>query len=200
MGFDLYGINPKIKEGTVKPTRPDWNNCSEAERDEYFEELSKFESENKGYYFRNNVWWWRPLASYVLEHTKVITSKKKIDGFGYNDGVAISAKEAEQIAKQLYYLLETGHTKEYAKQHEEKRAIAEKHNALIQKKLDELALEAEKITGKKNLAPSNYPKYLNEKWDEIYLEKEWIENYPFSVENVKEFADFCKDSGGFTIC
>lgn len=200
MGFDLYGINPKIKEGTVKPTRPDWNNCSEAERDEYFEELSKFESENKGYYFRNNVWWWRPLASYVLEHTKVITSKKKIDGFGYNDGVAISAKEAEQIAKQLYYLLETGHTKEYAKQHEEKRANAEKHNALIQKKLDELALEAEKITGKKNLAPSNYPKYLNEKWDEIYLEKEWIENYPFSVENVKEFADFCKDSGGFTIC
>jgi len=200
MGFDLYGINPKIKEGTVKPERPDWNNCSEAERDEYFEELSKFESENKGYYFRNNVWWWRPLASYVLEHTKVITSKKKIDGFGYNDGVAISAKEAEQIAKQLYYLLETGHTKEYAKQHEEKRAIAENHNALVKKKLDELALEAERITGKKDVAPSEYPKDLSKKWDEIYQEKEWIENYPFSVENVKEFADFCKDSGGFTIC
>jgi hypothetical protein len=199
MGFDLYGINPKIKEGTVKPTRPDWNNCTDAERDEYFEELSKFESENKGYYFRNNVWWWRPLAEYVLEHTKVITSKKKIDGFGYNDGVAISAKEAEQIAKQLYHLLETGHTKEYAKQHAEKRANAEKHNALVKKKLDDLALEVERITGKKDLAPSSYPNDLNKKWDEIYNEKDWIENYPFDVDNVKEFADFCRDSGGFTI-
>ena len=199
MGFDLYGINPKIKEGTVKPTRPDWANCTEAERDEYFEELSKFESENKGYYFRNNVWWWRPLAEYVLEHTKVITSKKKIEGFSYNDGVAISAKEAEQIAKQLYHLLQTGHTKEYAEQYEEKRIIAEKHNAIVQKKLDELALEAERVTGKKDIAPASFPKDLRQKWDETYQEKEWIESYPFSVENVKEFADFCRDSGGFTI-
>lgn len=199
MGFDLYGINPKIKEGTVKPTRPDWTNCSEAERDEYFDELSKFENENKGYYFRNNVWWWRPLAEYVLEHTKVITSKKKIEGFGYNDGVAISAKEAEQIAKQLYHLLQTGHTEQYAKQHEDKRAMAINHNALVDKKLAELALEAERITGQKDLAPAKYPKDLSEKWDEICNERHYIASYPFSVDNVKEFADFCRDSGGFTI-
>ena len=85
------------------------------------------------------------------------------------------------------------------KQHKKSFAVLIDPDKVNEKKLDELALEAEKITGKKNLAPSNYPKYLNEKWDEIYLEKEWIENYPFSVENVKEFADFCKDSGGFTI-
>jgi ribulose bisphosphate carboxylase small subunit len=200
MGFDLYGINPKIKEGSIKPKRPDWTNCTEEEKEEYFNDLEKFENENKGYYFRNNVWWWRPLAEYVLEHTKVITSKKKIAGFGYNDGVAISATEAEQIAKQLYYLLQSGHTEKYEKEHAEKRALAEKHNEKIKKRLDELALEAEKITGKKDLAPSSYPKELNKKWDEIYNEKEWIENYPFSVNNVKEFADFCKDSGGFTIC
>lgn len=200
MGFDLYGINPKIKEGSIKPKRPDWTNCTEEEKEEYFKQLEKFESENKGYYFRNNVWWWRPLAEYVLEQTKVITSKKKIQGFSYNDGVAISATEAEQIAKQLYFLLQSGHTEHYAKQYEEKRIIAEKHNAIVQKKLDEIALEAEKITGKKDLAPANFPKDIYKKWDETYQEKEWIENYPFSVDNVKEFADFCKDSGGFTIC
>ena len=200
MGFDLYGVKPKIKEGTVKPTRPDWNTATEAERDEYFEELSKFESENKGYYFRNNVWWWRPLAEYVLEHTKVITDPKKIEGFSYNDGVEISEKEAEQIAKQLYHLLKTGHTKEYAKQIKEKSIIAEKHNAIIQKKLDDVVLEAERVTGKKDIAPASFPKDLRDKWDEIYQQKDWNDSYPFSVQNVKEFADFCKDSGGFQIC
>ena len=27
---------------------------------------------SEGEYFRNNVWWWRRLADYVCEHTKVI--------------------------------------------------------------------------------------------------------------------------------
>ena len=200
MGFDLYGINPKIKEGSIKPKRPDWTNCTEEEKEEYFKELEKFESENKGYYFRNNVWWWRPLAEYVLEQTKVITSKKKIQGFSYNDGVAISATEAEQIAKQLYFLLQSGHTEKYAKQYADERAIAENHNALVDKKLAELAIEVEKATGKKDLAPAKYPEKFQKKWDEIYNERMLVANYPFSVENVKEFADFCKDSGGFTIC
>jgi response regulator of citrate/malate metabolism len=96
--------------------------------------------------------------------------------------------------------LQTGHTEKHAKQYEEKRAIAEKHNAIVQKKLDELSLEAERRTGEKDLAPSKYPKDLSKKWDEITNEREWIASYPFSVSNVKEFADFCKDSGGFTIC
>jgi hypothetical protein len=96
--------------------------------------------------------------------------------------------------------LQTGHTEQYAKQHEDKRAIAINHNALVNKKLAELALEAERITGEKDLAPSKYPKDLSKKWDEITNEREWVASYPFSVSNVKEFADFCKDSGGFTIC
>ena len=36
MGFDLYGVKPKLKQGSVKPERPDWNNCTEAEKDEYY--------------------------------------------------------------------------------------------------------------------------------------------------------------------
>ena len=117
MGFDLYGVNPKIKEGSVKPERPDWNTATEAEKDEYYSALDKFEEQNKGVYFRNNVWWWRPLAQYVLEHTKVITDPKKIEGFGYNDGVEIDEEEAVQIAKQLKHLIKTGHTKKYEEEY-----------------------------------------------------------------------------------
>jgi len=28
----------------------------------------------KGKYFRNSVWWWRPLAEFVLEHCDVPVS------------------------------------------------------------------------------------------------------------------------------
>ena len=37
------------------------------------------------------------------------------------------------------------------------------------------------------------------KWDSIYEKKNHNGNYPFSVDNVKEFSEFCKNSGGFTI-
>ena len=36
-------------------------------------DLSGLNPKNEtGEYFRNNVWWWRPLAQYVLDETKVI--------------------------------------------------------------------------------------------------------------------------------
>ena len=31
-------------------------------------------------------------------------------------------------------------------------------------------------------------------------EKDFNKHYPFDVDNVKEFAEFCIDSGGFEIC
>jgi hypothetical protein len=38
------------------------------EKKKYFEAREKFnQTNNPGYYFRNNVWWWRPLADYVLQ-------------------------------------------------------------------------------------------------------------------------------------
>ena len=52
---------------------------------------------------------------------------------------------------------------------------------------------------KKNLAPCDYPIDDKKTWDRIYKKRNSDASYPFSVENVKEFADFCKNSGGFTI-
>ena len=198
MGFDLYGLNPKIKEGSVKPERPT-DMKDQAEIDEYVSAMEKFESENKGYYFRNNVWWWRPLAQYVLEHTKVITDPKKIEGFGYNDGVEIDAEEAVQIAKQLKHLIKTGHTKKYEEEYMVVYKKAELHNKKVEKELDNFQKAMDKKHGK-DIAPVNYPKEDKEKWDPIYSKKDWNGGYPFSEKNVKEFAEFAEQSGGFQIC
>jgi hypothetical protein len=199
MGFDLYGVKPKIKEGSVKPKRPDWNNCSDAEKDEYFDALSKFENENKGYYFRNNVWHWRPLAQYVIEHTQVITDQKKIEGFSYNDGVEISEQEAVQIARQLKHLIKTGHTEKYAEEYMAVYTKAKKNNIKVQKELEIFQDAMDKKHGK-DIAPKDYPKDDYEKWNVIYSKFDNNGSYPFSIGNVKEFAEFAEQSGGFQIC
>ena len=40
----------------------------------------------------------------------------------------------------------------------------------------------------------------HDEWERIYHKRKWNASYPFSVENVKEFAEFCRFSGGFKIC
>jgi len=198
MGFDLYGVKPKIKEGSVKPERPDWNTVTETEKDEYYSALDKFEEENKGYYFRNNVWWWRPLAQYVIEHTKVITDQKKIEGFSYNDGVEINEEEAVQIAKQLKHLIKTGHTKKYEEDYMLAYKKAELHNKKVQKELDSFQKAMDKKHG--DIAPKDYPKEDYVKWNAIYSKRDDNGTYPFAERNVKEFAEFAEQSGGFQIC
>lgn len=152
MGFDVYGLNPTIKEGSVKPTI-DWEaNPSEEEKKAYFEAQEKYEEENVGEYFRNNIWWWRLLAKYVYDFTGEI-AEKDYDSWHFNDGHQVDEDTAIRIANSLDALIKKGHT------------------AKREKEVNEA------IKGGK-----------------------WSENYPFSVENVQRFANFCRQSGGFEIC
>ena len=202
MGFDLYGVNPKIKEGTKKPKDIDWRNATEEERDEHFEAVQKFESINKGVYFRNNVWWWRRLADYVMEHTKCV-DEADFDKWQENGGHEVNAETAEQIANQLEHLISTGHAEKYKKEIDDEIKKAEEHNNKVEQMLSELRLEVAKVVGEdkvEKLAPADYPKPFNEKWWEIVNEKDYRSSYPFSIDNVKEFIEFARNSGGFRIC
>ena len=75
-----------------------------------------------------------------------------------------------------------------------------KHNDKVEKELKKFCKSVEKKLGKTNLAPMNFPKADKEKWDEIYNKKKFDASYPFSEEHVREFAEFCRFSGGFKIC
>ena len=48
----------------------------------------------KGEYFRNNVWWWRPLAQYIIDHTNCV-SEEDAEKWGYNDGHEVSENEID---------------------------------------------------------------------------------------------------------
>ena len=80
------------------------------------------------------------------------------------------------------------------------RAKATAHNELIQEELNELKEKVRKLTGNQNIVPSDYPEPYNKEWEEIYGRKKWQADYPFDATNVKEFAKFCMQSGGFEIC
>ena len=99
MGFDITGMNPKNLH-IEEPKKPDnLFELSEEKQKEYFDKQDEYTSQS-GTYFRNNVWWWRPLADYVLRYTKVIPEDKK-ECWGYNDCCIIEQRDAEMISQQL---------------------------------------------------------------------------------------------------
>ena len=89
MGFDIYGVAPV--EHTPKPvSEKDFTDMNNQEKNEYYKALNKFEEENPGAYFRNNVWWWRPLWYYVCKVCKsVMTEEQMLMGTDNSGAVMI---------------------------------------------------------------------------------------------------------------
>jgi hypothetical protein len=197
MGFDIVGMNPKNIE-INEPERPEnLFELSQKEQDKYFEKRELYLNQS-GTYFRNNVWWWRPLAEYVLNYTKVIPEHEQ-ESWQYNDCTEVSKQNAEMIGQQLDHLIKIGHAKQFEKSYEKTRKKIEKHNEKVEKELETFSQSVKKKMRNDNLAPKDFPEEDHKKWEEIYKKRNSSGSYPFSEENVKEFSEFCKNCGGFTI-
>ena len=152
-----------------------------------------------GEYFRNNVWWWRPLADFVCEKTNCIEEADK-KSWQHNDGHEVDEALAKQIATQLKALIKSGEVSKAIKENEEMQEEAERNNKFVERCHDMLAKKVEKEQGKTNLAPADYPKDDHDTWDWIQSKYNYGSSYPFTMENVEEFIKFCEDSRGFKIC
>jgi hypothetical protein len=82
MGFDLHGQAPM---GSLDNP----NNAS-------FEEEAQ-----SGVYFRNNVWYWRPLWEYVAYVCDDILTLRDYKSGQYNDGYVINAEKSMLIGSRL---------------------------------------------------------------------------------------------------
>jgi hypothetical protein len=168
MGFDIYGIAPVESEDRSSP----------------------------GEYFRNNVWWWRPLWTYIMEVCTELTEKQKEAGF-WNDGTEIDEKAAEYIKVTLKDEIEQGKCFTY--------------QVLLQARLDAMSDEDCNIcvgTGERDnwtgFALMDTDKAKNAKIECNGCKGEgktrpFATNYPFSVDNVQEFVNFLEHSHGFEI-
>jgi len=199
MGFDLYGMNPNIKKDSVKPPAIDWKHSTEKEKKKYFKISNQWEADNVGVYFRNNVWWWRPLADLVIKLCKLLDEKQK-EHLHDNGGYEYNEATANYIADTLEAFVKSPVAKRTEIAHKKQMKKADAYNKKVQIKLDALRVDAIAKTGNKNIAPRDYPKDLNDKWESIYRERDYTANYPFALKNVKEFIQFLRQCGGFTVC
>ena len=224
MGFDIYGMNPQLneeyaprydeimKEYGTGDGFLDWQKEIPQEvKDEYYELKDKFEENNPGVYFRNNVWFWRPLWDFVIDVCEDYLSDEEIHGGFTNDGVEISEETAILIANKLDNALDNGYAISMAEAYDEKNAVAKAHNAEIEEKLEKLKRTVDAFyknnknhekydAYKENPAPVNYPEDLFAIYKNISDSRDWNSNYPFSIENIHNFSKFCRQSGGFQIC
>ena len=146
MGMDVCGINPELK--SEKP-EIDWDTATDEQKDNYIEASAKWEAENPGVYFRNNVWHWRPLWDFVCMACGDTLTTDDLHAGHHNDGHEIDADQCEVIVERLEFLLKIGSVAKYE----------------VERKVHDTD-----------------------------------EDYPFDEENVIDFLNFVKHSGGFRIC
>ena len=163
MGMDVHGLNPienKKKSDFPILVKADklekkekWNErreLIEAQSDDYWKERDEYENANKGIYFRNNCWWWRPLWDFCYNVAPELISSELWASGHHNDGAGLNGEDAKLLGEKLLKEVYNGGAKEFKKYHEEKEK------------------------------------------DEEY-------KYPFDIDNVINFAEFCIESGGFEI-
>ena len=198
MGFDLSGENPKMnmkqEELPVyhKYEQMEWKDKwavldkDEKVRDTYWEEQEKFQSANPGIYFRNNVWWWRPLWQYVCEQFPEIITDEDAENGCINNGHLIDEEKAMLIGLGLTAKVLDGSTKAYSDSYKAE--------------LDSLEqLECDLCEGTGTRTDMDVDNGCNG-CSGTGLKDDWAKSYPFDAENVRNFAKFCLESGGFTIC
>lgn len=151
-----------------------------------------------GEYFRNNVWWWRPLADYLTARYPDLTQ-----GCTYwqsNDGDGLDAAGSRALADALTADLDNG--------------TVQRHVQEYQEYLDSLPLEEcglcsgtglrtdevgrshgmdvprdpQTGTGGCNGCQGTGKRASVETW------------YHLDIDNVRAFAQFLRDCGGFRIC
>jgi hypothetical protein len=122
-----------------------------------------------GEYFYNTVWYWLPLWVYVAEECSDILNERDVTLGASNSGHRISRTKASAIGKRLDSLLRTGKTQAYAKRLTDRKLSRSKAPALSNVRTVAKALG---VTAGRQA---------------------------FTVENVRQFADFCVASGGFEI-
>ena len=206
MGMDVYGRNPKQNkpieafptyhkytmmeksdEGdNIDGFKQKWKELDgdETLRNQYYTELQEYETVNVGHYFRNNCWWWRPLWNYCHNLAPDLIDEELFEDGHSNSGAGLDDKKAKKLGQLLLQEINNGNTIRYQAEYEQW--------------LDDL--------------PDNVCSHCNgnnrgnNKMKDCRVcggegkTKNWNKSYPFDIDNVREFAEFCLQSGGFRIC
>jgi hypothetical protein len=158
----------------------------------------------KGEYFRNNVWWWRPLWDFCEEIAPELT--QGVNGH-YNDGDGLDEEGAKALANILTISLSEGVVDTYEQKRKEYLDSLPKEPCKYCEatgvRTDNVGVEhgmdVQVLSDAEASALGRTIGYCNGCQGKGVTDS-WETHYPFSRTNVEEFAEFLADSGGFKIC
>lgn len=160
-------------------------------------------TEDTGEYFRNNVWWWRPLWNYCVHVAPELC--EDVNG-NYNDGDGLDAESSKELARILHNEIASGRTEEYRKAYYNYLSRLPRHRC---EHCDGTGIRTDEVgvdhgMPSRELEPETAALLgRSHGWCNACagegMQEAWDTNYPFSVENVEEFANFVEHSGGFAI-
>ena len=207
MGMDVYGKNPKqnkpmsdfpilYKYNVMERESEDergmdgfkqkWKELDADHdlREKFWEEQNEYERVNAGNYFRNNCWWWRPLWNYCYHIADDIISEELYESGHSNSGAGLNDKDAKLLGNRLLQQIREGKTIEY--------------QASYQQYLDDLP-DDDCMRCNNNNHGHNKKKECTS-CNKTGKSTNFNKSYPFDVDNVRDFAEFCLQCGGFEIC
>tara|TARA_R100000808_G_C2150165_1_gene158805 strand:+ start:3054 stop:3680 length:627 start_codon:yes stop_codon:yes gene_type:complete len=207
MGFDLTGLKP-----TQRTEEPDiLSRCVTTlngdEVNEYWNAYREHSDRNPGVYFRNNVWYWRPLWNYVCSVCHEVMTQKQMEHGCSNSGGKINMETSRKMYRILETLLDAGEVDKAEKEYNENLKNLPNEECTTcggtgEKKNNSTGLHH--ITGDESDRLVDNTKEADEMvecWTcNGHGEREnWQNNYPFDKDNVRDFCLFLRDCGGFQI-
>jgi hypothetical protein len=138
----------------------------------------------KGEYFRNNVWWWRPLWDFCLDNYPELAGK--VENGHCNSGHGLNATDSKRLATLIKKDLESGKVHEYKIKREAY--------------LNSLPLRGCEHCDSTGIRNDEYVKGTCNACKGVGQVKDWATQYPFDVNNVIQFQEFLDNCGGFSIC
>ena len=149
MGYDLYGVNPLGYDKGDYPALTKWEDVEWDERDKmpeedkekYWDEMSKRDSETGGY-FRSNVWWWRQLWNFTCQICDDVMTDNDKEAGDSNSGIEISEETCMKMLPIMNAAI-------LSKRHEE-------FEALVTKQIEECPKEENGFYSDENFW-ANYP-------------------------------------------
>ena len=196
MGMDVYGKNPKLNKTIEEfPIYHKYNNMNLEDkwkkleenktlRTKYWKEQQAFEEVNCGNYFRYYCWWWRPLWTYCYAIADDIISYEVWNSGHMNDGAGLNAEDAERLGKRILNHIDTGECVKY--------------QAEYMQHLDDIPDDNCWKCNNNNRGKNK--KKDCDRCDGKGTQESMNKSYPFDTDNVRRFANFCIESGGFEIC
>ena len=166
--------------------------------------IGKKPKNEKGKYFRNNVWWWRPLATFICDTYPDIA--EKCEYWGSNDGDGLDAKTSRQLAKLIRQDLANGKVAEFEREYNTWRAELPREKCSF---CEATGIRRDEV-GQENGMPDKELAEEVKIWvgrefgwcnacQGVGTTENWNAGYPFSIENVEEFTEFLENCGGFEI-